>query len=89
MWLLRLHDRAMNAPVNLRVQYDSKDNGHEMACVFASKQALVRVDEPVIVPGKSKLKHYRVTVQLDSSKFYPQDMALLVFDRVSPGNQDS
>ena len=77
---------VVNMPVNLRVQYDSKDNGHEIGGLFETKYASLIVEEPIIVQGNSRLKHYRVTVELDSLKFYPQDLALIVFDRGHDAN---
>ena len=78
-----LPEHIVGAPVNIRLAYDSKDHGHDVHGEFETKYALVTVDEPA--NGTSKLKHYRVTIPLDSMKFYPQDLALMVIDRAVEG----
>ena len=75
-------NRTSDAPVNIRVSYDSRNTQHEINGMFEVKTIEAKVSEPTMVEGFAKLKHFRVTIPLNSLKFYAQDLAFFVFDRM-------
>ena len=73
-----------NKKINVRVRADYKGDTQDLgSCFMESKEKHVTIEEPHLALNCKRLKHYRVTVPLDTSKIDAQDLALFIFDRHS------
>ncbi len=75
-------EHVRNKKLKIRIRSDFKGNAQNLGCWFEDcVTECIKIEEPLPGLDCKKLRHYRVTVPLNSNHIDPQDLAILVIDR--------